>query len=115
MQKALIVLLICALLYLQFVLWLGKGGVRDVRNMRERIASQQAEIAMLKERNEGLAAEVLDLKEGLEAIEERARSEMGMVKEDEIFYQVIAPAKDGASKATPEEDLKLNEMLESPQ
>lgn len=115
MQKALIVLLVCALLYLQFVLWLGKGGVRDVRHMRERIASQQAEISALKERNQGLAAEVLDLKEGLEAIEERARSEMGMVKEDEIFYQVIAPAEDEKSQSSNGHQLRRHENLEAPQ
>ena len=115
MQKALIVLLIGALVYLQFVLWLGKGGVRDVRNMRETIASQQAEISALKDRNQGLAAEVLDLKEGLEAIEERARSEMGMIKEDEIFYQVIAPADENEMQSTSEQKQKLNENLESPQ
>lgn len=109
MQKTLIVLLIGVLLYLQYVLWLGKGGVRDVRDMRERIASQQAEISLLKERNQGLAAEVLDLKEGLEAIEERARSEMGMVKEDEVFYQVIPPADVETSQALIEQEQKLNE------
>lgn len=90
-MRALIVFLVGALLYLQYNLWLGKGGIRDVQNMQTQVEKQQREIIELKERNESLAAEVLDLKEGLEAIEERARSEMGMVKEDETFYQVIEP------------------------
>lgn len=115
MRRALVVLLICGLLYLQFVLWVGKGGVRDVRDMREKIAQEQAEITTLKERNLGLAAEVLDLKEGLDAIEERARSEMGMVKEDEVFYQIIAPPGEGEGSPVVEHDLKLNDGLEPSQ
>ena len=75
-------------------MWFGKGGIRDVKNMRFQVEKQQLEIAELKERNESLAAEVLDLKEGLDAIEERARSEMGMIKEGETFYQVIEPVHD---------------------
>ena len=84
------------LLYLQYALWFGKGGVRDVGILRRNVAEQQAEISALKERNQALAAEVLDLKQGLEAIEERARSEMGMVKKGELFFQVVKPAHDAA-------------------
>jgi len=95
MVRMLIISLIGVLLYLQFVLWVGKGGIRDVGMMRDQIARQRVEISALKERNLGLAAEVLDLKEGVEAIEERARSEMGMIKKDEVFYQVIdSPDRD---------------------
>ena len=90
-MRTLIIILIGVLLYLQYNLWFGKGGIRDVQNMQTQVEKQQREIVELKERNESLAAEVLDLKEGLEAIEERARSEMGMIKEDETFYQVIEP------------------------
>ena len=115
MRRALIVLLIGVLLYLQFVLWVGKGGVRDVRDLRVKISQQQTEISALKERNLGLAAEVLDLKEGLEAIEERARSEMGMVKEDEVFYQLIESPGESENSSAPGQDLQLNESLESPQ
>ena len=100
-MRALIIALIGVLFYSQFVLWVGKGGVRDVGMMREKISLQQTEISELKERNLGLAAEVLDLREGVEAIEERARSEMGMIKEDEVFYQVIdSPAQDAAASST---------------
>lgn len=96
-MRTLIIFLIGVLLLSQYVLWFGKGGVRDVRNVRAQVDKQRREIVELKERNESLAAEVLDLKEGLEAIEERARSEMGMIKEDETFYQVIEP-KDAEAK-----------------
>ena len=88
-MRAVLVLLIGVLLYMQYTLWFGKGGIRDVQMMRTQIDQQNQEIAALKERNQSLSAEVLDLKEGLEAIEERARSEMGMIKQDEVFYQVI--------------------------
>ena len=90
-MRTLIVFLIGVLLLSQYVLWFGKGGIRDVKHMQTQVEKQHREIVELKERNESLAAEVLDLKEGLEAIEERARSEMGMIKEDETFYQVIEP------------------------
>ena len=90
-MRTVLALLIGVLLYMQYTLWFGKGGIRDVRMMRDQIDKQHQEIAVLKERNQSLAAEVLDLKEGLEAIEERARSEMGMIKQDEVFYQVIEP------------------------
>ena len=88
-MRTLIIFLIGVLLLSQYVLWFGKGGIRDVKHMQKQVEKQHREIVELKERNESLSAEVLDLKEGLEAIEERARSEMGMIKEDEIFYQVI--------------------------
>ena len=90
-MRTVLALLIGVLLYMQYTLWFGKGGIRDVRMMRDQIDKQHQEIAVLKERNQSLAAEVLDLKEGLEAIEGRARSEMGMIKQDEVFYQVIEP------------------------
>lgn len=81
-----------ALICSQLVLWFSKGGIRDVSAMRAQVEQQRLDIVALKERNQSLAAEVLDLKEGLEAIEERARSEMGMIKEGEVFYQVIESA-----------------------
>ncbi|SRR5579885_2587 len=82
-------LLIILLGALQFRLWFGEGGWRTVWALREQIDSQRQENAKLKERNQALEAEVQDLKQGLEAIEERARSEMGMIKKDEVFYQII--------------------------
>lgn len=84
--------LIALLLGLQFTGWFGKGGMRDVRKLEHQITMHEKELEVLRNRNSKLAAEVMDLKQGLEAVEEIARSEMGMVKEGEIFYQLIEPA-----------------------
>ncbi len=73
---------------LQVKLWVS-GGMRDVWRIELAVHNQMSENAKQHARNEQLAAEVSDLKEGAEAIEERARSELGMVKNDEVFYQVI--------------------------
>ena len=83
--------LVVILIYLQYILWFSKGGILDERMLRRTVAEQQAEIGALKERNQALAAEVLDLKQGMDAIEELARSEMGMIKDDELFFQIIKP------------------------
>ena len=74
---------------LQFKLWFGEGSMKDVWTLDDAIAVQAAENAQLKERNQTLAAEVADLKQGYEAIEERARYDLGMIKEGETFYQVV--------------------------
>lgn len=84
--------MIALLLGLQFTGWFGKGGMRDVRKLEHQITKHEKELEVLRNRNSKLAAEVMDLKQGLEAVEEIARSEMGMVKEGEIFYQLIEPA-----------------------
>ena len=76
-------------MWLQYKLWLGDGGIPEVLELEAEIETVQSEVNTLQERNRALNAEVLDLKKGIEAIEERARSEMGMIKKDEIYYQVI--------------------------
>ena len=81
-------ILLLMLAGLQLKLWVS-GGMRDVWRIELAVRRQEAENAKQHARNEQLAAEVSDLKEGAEAIEERARSELGMVKNDEVFYQVI--------------------------
>ncbi len=89
--------LIVLLIGLQAKLWFGQGGRPEVQHLQERVATQRRENAELRKRNEALAAEVEDLKSGTEAIEERARSELGMIKPGEVFYQVVepeAPAKE---------------------
>ncbi len=93
---------------LQYPMWLGKGGWLQVRELDRQVAAQHAANAKLKERNDALDAEVRDLKTGTEAIEERARSELGMVKHDEVFFQIqpsaapSAPAPGSSiSKSTP--------------
>ena len=74
-------------------LWLGKGGVPRVMELQSRLDRQLATNELARARNAQLDAEVRDLKEGLEMVEEKARSELGMVKPDEILVQVTAPAK----------------------
>ncbi|MGH8508335.1 MAG: cell division protein FtsB, partial [Gammaproteobacteria bacterium] len=85
----LLLILLLLLGGLQIKLWSGQGGLREWWALREQKDNQILENRRLKERNGSLEAEVADLKSGLEAIEERARSEMGMIKTDEVFYQII--------------------------
>lgn len=85
------------LIGIQFPLWLGKGGWMRVREAEQQLAAQNRVNAELAARNEKLAAEVRDLKEGAGAVEERARYELGMLKDGELFVQLI----DAPSKATP--------------
>lgn len=79
------------LLILQVKLWTGKGSMQDVRQLEREIAAQTQENQQLEQRNQALLAEVKDLKRGLEAIDERARSEYGMVSKDETFFQIVNP------------------------
>jgi cell division protein FtsB len=88
-MKILSFVLVGLLLALQYPLWIGKGSWMKVRELDRSLAEQRAGNARLKARNDALDAEVRDLKEGTEAIEERARLELGMVRKDEIFYQVV--------------------------
>ncbi len=92
------VLLIAAL---QYPMWLGKGGWLSVRELSRQVEAQRAENAKLKERNGALDAEVRDLKTGSEAIEERARSELGMVRHDEVFFQLQDGGASGKDTAAP--------------
>ena len=95
-MRVLIGVLFVLFLWLQYRLWVGEGSLAEVHNLRQEIGRQQTELEALKQRNKVLEAEVLDLKNGLEAIEERARTELGMVKEGEVFYQVIEPQTESA-------------------
>ena len=74
---------------IQYPLWLGKGGWLRVWEVDQQIQAQRVTNGKLKARNAALDAEVRDLKQGVEAIEERARSELGMVRQDEVFFQVL--------------------------
>ncbi len=78
------------LLVVQADLWLGKGNLPYVMSLRKQLAAQQAANAQARERNAQVAAEVSDLKEGLEMVEEKARHDLGMVRPDEIMVQVSA-------------------------
>lgn len=88
-MRTMTLVLLVVLALLQYKLWLGEGGLQSLWETYHARAAQMAENQRLKERNESLAAEVADLQQGLEAVEERARSEMGMTKHDEKFYQII--------------------------
>jgi cell division protein FtsB len=88
MQK-LIVFLLLLLVYLQYQLWTSDGGLLDVWELHTEVETLRRENAELQERNAALNAEVLDLKQGLDAIEEHAREDLGMVKQGEVFYQVV--------------------------
>ena len=90
-MKILAGFLVALVLVLQYPLWLGKGGWTRVRDLERSLAQQQESNARLKARNDALDAEVRDLKEGNDAIEERARLDLGMIKRDETFYQVVKP------------------------
>jgi cell division protein FtsB len=82
-------ILIVLLVLLQYRLWYGTGGLPELWALEEVKESKIQDTNELQERNQALAAEVVDLKEGLDAIEERARDEMGMIKTDETFFQII--------------------------
>lgn len=89
MGKRLIPVILIALLVLfQAQLWVGRGSLPSVHEMQQRLDGQLAKNALAQLGNEQLAAEVADLKEGLEMVEEKARSELGMVKPNEIFVQI---------------------------
>ncbi|EGV51293.1 cell division protein FtsB [Candidatus Endoriftia persephonae] len=88
-MRILIAVLAILFLFLQFRLWVGEGSLAEVNNLKQEIARQEQALAGLRERNRRLQAEVDDLRSGKAAIEERARSELGMIKSGEIFYQVI--------------------------
>jgi len=81
--------ILCALILLiQVPLWLGKGGWLTAWRLESKLETERARNLQLEDRNAMLTAEVRDLKQGTEAIEERARSELGMVRRDEIFFQI---------------------------
>ena len=88
-MKILIALLLALLLVLQYRLWFARGNLLEVRNFETVKQEQVEENLRLQERNQALVAEVQDLKQGMEVIEEKARSEMGMIKEGETFYQIV--------------------------
>lgn len=88
-MRVLLGVLVLLLLALQYRLWFGDGSVQEVWRLREEVRNAQTELAQLISRNQALAAEVADLKSGLDAIEERARADLGMIEEGETFYQFV--------------------------
>ncbi len=94
-------LLAVVLTLLQYRIWASPDGMREVWRIEQAIAAQTAENTTLETRNRTLAAEVRDLKEGRKALEERARTVLGMVKSNETFFQVVPPAQTGADAPVP--------------
>jgi cell division protein FtsB len=88
-MRALTFALAALLLAIQYPLWLGKGGWARVWDHDRQLGAQRARNEALQARNEALDAEVRDLKQGLEAVEERARFELGMIRHDEVFFQMV--------------------------
>ncbi|TAG36008.1 MAG: cell division protein FtsB [Polaromonas sp.] len=91
-NRFVLVILIALLGAFQAQLWMGRGSIPNVRDMQRRLDEQLIKNAKAQTGNDQLSAEVRDLKEGLEMVEEKARSELGMVKPNEIFVQVV-PSK----------------------
>lgn len=113
MYRLLALLLLVLIVWLQYKLWQGEGSWTAEQELKVQVEEQRSANAKLKERNAALEAEVADLKSGETAVEERARSELGMVKPGETFYRVVEPAdpkadvrpedvpEDAASPASP--------------
>lgn len=89
-MKLILLTLLVLLVLLQYKIWLGEGGIPEILKLEKEAEQAQLSVDQLTERNRALEAEVQDLKTGLEAIEGRARSELGMIGEDETYYQVIS-------------------------
>jgi len=87
--KTVITITICLIALLQFRLWEGDGGVKEIKASQLRLDELKALGEERRERNEALYAEVLDLRKGQDAYEERARDELGMIKENETFFQIL--------------------------
>lgn len=88
-MKWLTLLLLTLIALLQYRLWFGKNSIPDYLEMKKDVAAQQAQNAKLAQRNKLLKADIEDLTIGLDAIEERARNELGLIKEGETFYRIL--------------------------
>ncbi len=95
-MRALAAIFAILILALQYPIWLGKGGWLRVRDLDRQVEAQKKLNTGLATRNAALDADVRDLKQGYEAIEERARSELGMIRNDEVFFQLPVPSPSGA-------------------
>jgi cell division protein FtsB len=101
-MRLILIVLTALLVMIQYPLWLGKGGWLRVWDLSRQLDTALEKEQELRQRNEKLAGEVQDLKEGTGAVEERARYELGMVKDGEIFVQVL----DGGTKASAQDSSK---------
>jgi cell division protein FtsB len=88
-MKILLSIIIMLVILLQYRLWYGDGGIEEIKALQQRLDDLKEQVEEKKERNEALYAEVEDLRKGQEALEERARDELGMIREGETFFQVL--------------------------
>ena len=98
-MRILTIVLVALIALVQYPLWLGKGGWLHVWEVDRQVMAQKAGNAKLRARNDAMEAEVRDLKQGYDAIEERARYDLGMIKQDEIFFEVLDKPAVGAPPA----------------
>jgi cell division protein FtsB len=101
-MKMIALVLLILLVWLQYKIWLQDGGIPEVLQLEDEVVDLQDDVTALKERNASLDAEVKDLKKGLDAIEERARNEMGMIREGETYYQVVDRRDDNQAQDQPQ-------------
>ena len=94
-------ILAALIVLIQYPLWLGKGGWVRVWEVDRQLEAQRGRNAQLQVRNQSLDAEVLDLKQGVDALEERARYELGMIKSNEVFFQIVEKRRAQAPGAVP--------------
>lgn len=99
-MRAVLYILLALLVLLQVRLWVSDDGYRASWRLAGQVEAQREENAGLRERNRALEAEVADLKSGLDAVEEIARSELGMIRSGETMYQVVDPEEDEFDAAT---------------
>jgi cell division protein FtsB len=88
-MKILIIAIVLLIIHLQYRLWVGDGSVAQIKEYQARLETVKEKAKAKKERNDALYAEIEDLRKGQDAVEERARDELGMIKENETFFQVI--------------------------
>ena len=97
-MRLLALILASFLVALQYPLWFGKGGWLRVRDLQQQVDAQKAVTAKLEARTRAFDAEVRDLKTGFDALEERARSELGMIRQDEVYFQLAPPVPPSPQK-----------------
>jgi cell division protein FtsB len=100
-MRLLALALVALIVLIQYPLWFGKGSWLRVWELERQLQEARAVNEQLRQRNAALDAEVRDLKQGLEAVEERARAELGMIRQDEVFFQVLELAAGGGSAPVP--------------
>ena len=100
-MKWLVAALLAVVVLLQYRIWMSDDGLRELDRLQRAVATQRVQNGQLAERNRQLAAEVRDLKTGMDALEERARSDLGMIGGNETFYQVVPPRPAAGGQSPP--------------